>query len=145
MSVTIPDRVAQRAFENWTEGDGGCHISTYSTQSSGYAQIGWWADGKSHMTTAHRAAWVHVHGQIEGDMDVDHRPTCDYRCVNDEHLRLLTPQDNRRRQYGDWPLGECRRGHPDSMRVPSTRGTRCGECHREESRERYRNKQLAAV
>ena len=43
--------------------EAGCWVSTYSTASHGYAQIGWQDGPDRHMALAHRAAWVHVHGQ----------------------------------------------------------------------------------
>lgn len=36
--ITIPARVAERAFNNWEPSPSGCRISTYSTASHGYAQ-----------------------------------------------------------------------------------------------------------
>ena len=51
----IPDRVALRAlrrFERDTES--GCHISTYSVASHGYAQIGWQDAGYRQVVTAER-------------------------------------------------------------------------------------------
>ncbi|TXH20714.1 MAG: HNH endonuclease [Mycobacterium sp.] len=137
MTLTIPARVTQRAFVNWTMGDNGCHLSTYSVQSRGYAQIGWWEEGKGHATTAHRAAWVHVHGQINGEMDVDHRDPdkCDRRCVHVDHLRLLTPSQNRQQQGRKFPLGYCTRGHNSSHRRKTKRGMVCMQCRREWNRE----------
>lgn len=150
--MDVPARVAERAHSRWTRNESGCHISAYSVQSRGYAQIGWQGDdGKMHGTTAHRAAWVHVHGQIVGELDVDHRDpdTCDKRCVNVDHLRLLTPEQNRRRQGRKYPLGFCGRGHPDSERVPNHRGAMiCPTCKREQTREsaiRVRARKLAAA
>lgn len=91
--VVIPEAVAHRARDRFNLTAEGCHISTYSTGGSGYAQIGWWAGGKSHMVTAHRAAWTAVHGQIPLAMTVDH--VCRViRCVNVDHLRLLTNIEN---------------------------------------------------
>lgn len=93
--VVIPDRVALRALRAFRMDDNGCHISTYSVASHGYAQIGWKVDGKHQMTTAHRASWSAVYGQIPLGMTVDH--TCRVRqCVNPAHLRLLTNEDNAR-------------------------------------------------
>lgn len=138
MTLQIPARVSQRAYDSWTLGEHGCQISTYSTQSRGYAQVCWKDDVGFHGTTAHRAAWVHVHGQIVGEFDVDHRDPdhCDRRCVNVEHLRLLTPQQNRRQQGRAFPVGFCKRGHPDSLRVQTKRGEKiCPICKREQTQE----------
>lgn len=51
-SVPIPERVALRAYERVEVDEAGCWISTYSTASHGYAQIGWQGDGKTHMVLA---------------------------------------------------------------------------------------------
>ena len=127
----IPAAAAERAYTRFAESPGGCFISTYSVASHGYAQIGW--GGKTTGrggTTAHRAAWVHVHGQIPNGMTIDH--LCkNRRCVNVDHLRMLTNYENARRTAGrDWPLGECVNGHPDSELIPVEGGrrTKCGIC-----------------
>jgi len=108
--VVIPDRVKERAHERW-EPDGDCWISTYSTGSHGYAQIGWGVQGKSHIVLAHRASWEHVNGPVPQGMTIDH--LCKQRqCVNPAHHRVLPNYENARRTGGrDWPLGECVNGH----------------------------------
>lgn len=112
--LTIPERAARRAATAYVEDENGCWISTYSTGSHGYAQIGWQEDGRIRATTAHRAAWVHATGeQIPAGITVDH--VCKTRrCVNPQHLRLLSNHENARRTAGrDWPLGFCAQGHPN--------------------------------
>ncbi|ADG98795.1 HNH endonuclease [Segniliparus rotundus DSM 44985] len=128
-AVPIPARVAERAAKHCLPALGGCWISLYSTASHGYAQIGWQDRGFRAMTTAHRAAWVFFHGQIPLGMTVDHRCK-NRRCVNPEHLRLLTNFENARRTRGrDWPIGECAHGHPNSLlRVAATGRTYCSAC-----------------
>jgi len=147
LTLIIPERVRQRAFDRWTPNENGCHISTYSVQSRGYAQVGWKDDEGAHSTTAHRAAWVHVHGQIIGEFDVDHRDPehCDKRCVNVDHLRLLTPTQNRQQQGRAFELGLCTRGHSASERRPSNRGMVCGQCRREWNQESYQRRKLAVA
>ena len=114
----IPERASMRALRSfYFESPTGCHISTYSIGSHGYAQVGWQVEGgpdrKRDATTAHRAAWTAVWGQIPIGMTIDH--TCkNYRCVNILHLRMLTNFENARRTAGrDWPLGQCVNGHVD--------------------------------
>lgn len=153
----IPEKVAKRAATKFIEDERGCYISVYSVGSHGYAQIGWWvkADGKSRMTTAHRAAYQHHHSSpIPDGMTVDH--TCRVRaCVRPDHLRLLSNRDNARRNAPgrDFPLDQfCANGHPEteavSARSRSRTGkvrefVRCGACVRE-AHERYRDKRRAA-
>lgn len=134
----IPLDVARRALQRFTSSATGCHISTYSVGSHGYAQIGWERkDTGRQMTTAHRAAWVAVHGQIPFGVTIDHR--CHTRrCVNVEHLRALGNTDNAARTNGrDWPLGECPKGHPDSERRQyGSSKSYCRACHNEYRRAR---------
>lgn len=136
--IWIPKRVAERAFTNWEPSPSGCRISTYSTASHGYAQIGWQdRAGRMRGTTAHRAAWVHIHGQIPAGLTIDHKPTCDKRCVHTDHLRKLTNFENGRRTHGkDWPLGECANGHSNKhlfrqwVKGENRYRLRCRECLR---------------
>lgn len=136
-AVPIPERVAARAYGNIKRRSDGCWISTYSIASHGYAQVGWQGGGQRHIVLAHRAAWVHVNGQLPLGMTLDH--TCKTRaCVNPEHLRLLPNFENARRNSGkDWPMGQCGNGHPNSALVLVRRvgrsgkarnGLTCGEC-----------------
>ena len=122
----------------------GCHISRYSVASNGYAQIGWWEQGKNYGVSAHCASWVATHGQIPDGMTVDH--TCfTLVCVNVAHLRLLTNFHNAQRQQGrDWPLGECVNGHPEWDRVRQGRQTVCRLCNLEWQRQ-YRARRKARV
>lgn len=134
--IPIPARVAERAFNNWEPSPSGCRISRYSVASHGYAQIGWQdEDKRMRSTTAHRAAWTHVHGQIPEGVTIDHRPTCDHRCVNTDHLRKLTNFENGRRTNGrDWPLGQCAQGHSNEHLIQQWDNfygryrQRCKEC-----------------
>ena len=123
MADPISPAAAERAATRYTVAGSGCWISTYSAGSHGYAQIGWGLpDGRSATTTAHRAAWTFHNGPIPDGLTVDH--LCHARrCVRPDHLRLLSNRENGRRNhpdYGDWPLGYCRNGHPDE--------TGSGEC-----------------
>lgn len=134
----VPERIARAYATKYTVDGAGCWVSTYAPGPNGYISATWRADGRSTGTGAHRAAWTYWHGQIPDGMTVDH--LCKQRvCVNPEHLRLLSNSENARRQYGrDWPLGECRRGHPDSMREAAVRGGKphsiCRPCQDENNR-----------
>lgn len=56
--------------------------------------------GTQRQTGAHRAAWLAWHGDIEGDLEVDHLCFREL-CVNPDHLDLVTKAENlrRRRRY----------------------------------------------
>lgn len=126
--IEIPRHVALRAFVRFTPNESGCHISTYSVASHGYAQIGWTSDGRAIVTTAHRAAWVAAEGQIPEGLTVDHQCRTK-RCVNPAHLRLLSNFENARRALYDWPVGTCRNGHPDSDLEQFGSRSRCRTCY----------------
>lgn len=139
-TVSVPERVTERAYTRHEVNEDGCWVSTYSTASHGYAQIGWQNKGSCHVVLAHRAAWTHVNGQVPIGMTLDH--TCkNRRCVNPAHLRLLSNYENARRNRGDdWAFGSCRNGHPDvnlreiARTAKSGRkyvGLTCGICYRE--------------
>lgn len=74
------------------------------------------SDNKSGCLNAHRLVWMQDNGPIPDGMVIMH--TCDNRlCVNVEHLRLGTQQDNMvdkvvKGRSGVPPRGErCRHGH----------------------------------
>lgn len=122
-SVQIPAAVALRAYAGHTVNEDGCWISVYSATSRGYAQVGWHDAGKTRMVLAHRASWVHINGQMPVGMTLDH--TCHTkRCVNPDHLRLLTNEQNARRgalDIDDVPIGECLHGHGPERMLPTQR------------------------
>lgn len=135
--VIIPERVAARAATRFVVDEHGCHISTYSVASHGYAQVGWHAEGRRHGSTAHRAAWTHFNGQIPEGMTIDH--TCRVRpCVNPEHLQLMSNRDNARGGGGHHttapvPTGEkCARGHVELLYASGAK--HCRECAQEWAR-----------
>ena len=132
----IPERVARRAIERVDIDENGCWISRYSVTARGYAQIGWSKGDERHMVLAHRAAWVAANGQVPVGMTLDH--TCKVkRCVNPDHLRLMSNFENARRGNADWSLDlACRRGHTaqrvvvSDPRKASGASTACPECRK---------------
>ena len=91
----IPEKVIHRYKESLAlEGD--CLVSSYSTGSHGYTQIGWHDGdiGRSRMVLGHRVAWFAEHGQLpEWPDTIDH--ICrNRRCGKPEHLRVLDNKEN---------------------------------------------------
>lgn len=121
----------------------GCTESTYSVGSHGYPQVGWHENGRRTMTLVHRAVWIAAHGPIAEGMTVDHMCK-NRRCVNIEHLRLLTNYENARRTFlRDWPLGRCINGHPNSNLYRQPAGKLiCRPCNRA-AQARYNAKRRA--
>lgn len=138
-TVSVPERVAERAYTRVDIDEDGCWVSRYSTASHGYSQIGWQTSTSRHVVLGHRASWVHVHGQVPIGMTLDH--LCrQRRCVNPDHLRLMSNFENARRNNGaDFPMGQCANGHPntDMVSVPKRSkngqprmGLSCASCAR---------------
>ena len=76
-------RVGPRTAAGCIEWQGAFHISGY----------GYLRHRPADVQLAHRAAWYLAHGRIPEGMHVMHK--CDNkRCVNAEHLRLGTREDN---------------------------------------------------
>jgi hypothetical protein len=71
----------------------GCWFWAASTDTSGYGKF------KLRGTTliAHRYVWEHFHGPIEADLTVDHLNCPTRRCVNPDHMQLITRSENSRR------------------------------------------------
>ena len=137
--VRTPERVVNRALASYDVDENGCWITRYSTGSHGYGQIGWGVAGKRWLVLTHRVSWEAHYGPIPNGMTVDHMCKVK-RCMNPDHLRLLTSFDNGRRGNRDWPLGQCANGHPDEfMRpVPGRSFRNCTVCMREWKRENRR-------
>lgn len=124
-----PERVVLRVLEKVVMGQGGCHISTYSVASHGYAQVGWHANGTRHVTLCHRVVWNWFRGHIPDGMTIDHMCK-NRRCVRLAHLRMISNLENARRTSGrDWALGECINGHPNEGNwLPAGPGRAKGYC-----------------
>lgn len=128
--------------------------------SHGYGMF----DIQRRTTTAHRATYLLLVGEIPPGYDVDHichtrdcegGQGCPHRrCVNPRHLQLLTRSENLKRGHaGRHTTGEfggpqwqraktrCPRGHPydaeNTYVLPSRPTARyCRQCHLEHTRER---------
>lgn len=75
----------------------GCVVWTGALDGSGYGRL----QVNGRMVSAHRYAWERERGPIPDGMYVDH--ICYVRsCVNTEHLRLATPQENQQNRSGAW-------------------------------------------
>jgi hypothetical protein len=129
--MTTPPRVVVRLLAN-VERAGDCLLTTYSVGSHGYGQIGWYdaTTRRSTMRLAHRIAWEAEHGPIADGMTVDH--VCrNRRCINVEHLRLLTNLANAR-DNGMARRTHCPSGHPydeeNTYRRPINGHRSCRAC-----------------
>lgn len=144
----IPLVVQQRAIERIERLADGCWDSTYHRLRNGYAVVTYREPDtkKDRVFLAHRAAYTWANGQIPQGLVVDHQ--CGNRgCVNPDHLRLLTLRQNTQQKPGmDFPLDQCRNGHPGSdMRlVKSGVGKTqmaCGSCLKEKNQRQTAKRQ----
>lgn len=111
--------------------EGDCIVTTYSTGSHGYGQVGWRDGHKTRMTLTHRAMWELLRGPIPASLTVDH--VCrNRRCHNLAHLRLLTNVENAT-DNGMARRTHCPKGHAydDDNTYRNSRGHRfCRLCAR---------------
>jgi hypothetical protein len=126
MTATVygdPATLYLRMLRRVQRADNGCWIFTGSVTSRGYGCVGSGRRGKSILT--HQLAVIARDGGIPDGMTVDHnchdsrtctdRETCPHkRCVNPEHLVVMTGGDNTRRR---WESGMCAQGHPLAFRT----------------------------
>jgi hypothetical protein len=109
-----------------------CTLWTGTITAKGYGRLqrGSRSNGTARLYYAHRWTWEQTHGPIPPGMEVDH--LCRVRaCVRLDHLELVTPDENKRRQR----RATCRRGHPmegaNVREVRTKRGAlsrRCRKC-----------------
>ena len=99
--VTLTYATPEEAFIARTEpivGDPAHIIWTGALDGRGYGNLH--VNGR--MARAHRYAWERERGPIPDGMVIDH--TCWERsCVNVDHLRLATPQENQQNRSGATP------------------------------------------
>lgn len=91
---------------------------------------------KDKWCAAHRLAWEKVNGKIPDDLQIDH--VCRNRkCVNPNHLELVTRKENILRGIGPTAINarkrRCTKGHlleGDNLRIRPSGRRECKECGR---------------
>lgn len=141
--------VMQRILAKAEQGENGCWNFTGYLQPKGYGTI---QIGRKN-TTAHRAMYEAIYGELPDDLVVDH--LCRNRaCVNPMHLEPVSIRENNLRS----PISKatvngqkthCPRGHeytPENTRLQKSRtgGVKplrsCKECRREQDRLKSRKR-----
>lgn len=124
----------------------GCWLWTGRTHE-GYGRSG--VPRHKGQVGAHRAAWYWTHGSLPPQgMHLDHL-CMNRRCVNLDHLEVVTPRENTMRSanalFKHWVTRtECDKGHPlsgDNLAIRKGGGRKCRACHAEYMRA-YRVKSI---
>lgn len=134
-----------------------CIIWHKSIRDTGYGQT--WFRGK--IMKAHKVEWIKAYGDIPKGFVVDHvchneavergecegGVTCIHRaCINPEHLRLVTQQENV--MAGIHSIdnrSHCNQGHPfikENIMVRKNGKRECAECNRVRARANYAKKKV---
>lgn len=130
---------SSRGFQTGHSFSGDCVLHDGALSDLGYGRIG--HNGST--TYAHIAAWERARGPVPDGFELDHLCN-ERRCVNVEHLQVVTHAENcrlRHERAGFTPrrqvprsrvVGECSRGHAltgDNVYiVPTTGRSRCRQC-----------------
>jgi hypothetical protein len=139
-----------RFHQRYTIDDNGCWVwhggDTHGFNTRGQPQI--FVRGRKPYgnTLAYVAAYEHYVSSIPKGMELDH--TCfNAKCVNYEHLEVVTPKENKERAYQKYHARtECKYGHDltGDNGVSRTDGRlRCRQCLKDADR-RFKEKRKAS-
>ena len=124
----VPDEFASRVEPAAT----GCWLWKGAI-NNGYGRV----YSSSGLLYAHRVVFEKIRGPIPKDLVLDH--LCrERRCVNPEHLEIVTTRENSRRGLRGVLITHCPKGHLyDDMNTSLKNGwRRCRICHNEQERAR---------
>lgn len=130
----LPERITRRV----THDDSGCWLWSGQAQKNGYGATTWKVNGRWTHVRVHRLFYETYKGPIPEGLEIDH--TCKVkRCVNPEHLRAVTHQENLRTRAHRGPARKaaCNYGHAftEENTYIDGRGNRnCRVCRDERSR-----------
>lgn len=130
---TIKERLSERYSINAITG---CWLWMAGLNGDGYGYIWTGPNRKADTRAAHRVSWELKFGPIPKGMDLHHR--CEHpRCVNPDHLELLTRKAHLRlgRSFAakNAAMTHCKRGHeftPSNTRVNKSGSRCCRTCER---------------
>lgn len=85
----------QTRFWSKVDTSGPCWLWNGTIATNGYGKMGIWG----RVEYAHRLAWFFTHGLLDANLVVDHK--CHTRrCVNPDHLHLVTTSENMQNRSG---------------------------------------------
>ena len=131
-----------------------CIIPNRKIQYNGYTFTVY----KNKSIGSHRAAWMEVNGPIPKGFVVDHTChdpkvcadalTCVHRaCINVEHLRLVTQQENvMAGRHSIDNRSHCNQGHPfikENIMIRKNGWRECAECNRVRARAVWARKKVS--
>lgn len=129
-----------------TEPRGDCIYFLGATQSKKYGSC--WDPDEGRTKLVHRYVWEQTVGPIPDDMTIDHvkERGCRFlKCVNVEHMEIVTVAENNRRK-GAW-IKVCKNGHkytPENTYIYKSTGRRdCRKCRAERRKARSANQKNA--
>ena len=122
-----------------------CIYPNSKSRSDGYAFM--YYPPKRKAIKAHRAAWMLANGPVPEGMVLDH--ICrDRACINLEHLRVVTQQENIMAGLHNIDnRSHCNQGHPfikENIMVRKNGKRECAECNRERARRNWANRKVGA-
>ena len=127
------DDVLPHTFRSRIDASGDCWLWTGPLLHNGYGIFYIGSNGNG-TYFAHRYIWETLVGLIPPSMTIDHLCFVK-RCVNPDHLRVLSRGDNSRAgAHRKGTKSACPHGHPynaaNTYIQPSSGKKRCRECHR---------------
>ncbi len=144
-AINIPQVALERFLDKIDfSGPNGCWLWTAHCIKAGYGHFRFGKQG-SVPWRAHRLAYSLVHGEPPDGLQLHHECSCE-RCVNPDHLRLVTPRDHAVEftpgsgSYIAAHKTHCIRGHeftPENTRYTNLGKRVCVTCNREWMRQRY--------
>ena len=116
----------------------GCWVWRGNTNPAGYGKASIFGHRGA---LAHRLSWLAFRGQIPEGLTIDH--LCfNPPCVNPDHLRLLTVEENHRNKKSATKT-HCKHGHPlsgDNLHIRRNGSRKCRACDRDRHNSAYKAK-----
>lgn len=130
--MNLTDEEFERFMSKTQPGKNGCIEWTAPLDKDGYGTFYFRRKGRR----AHRVAWFNFNGEIPDGMVVNHNCR-NPSCVNHQHLRLLTKQENSMQDsaspaYLNAMKTTCKNGHPFDVKYGNQRY--CSKCEAEKRR-----------